>query len=324
MLVLDFVNQAKDVKSDYLSVSVAEAMLDPLKKTGKFYLLPRTSDGHTSTSSVSGSSALSLSKGTFDESEAIQRAKAAGADVVVVGIYVTVGDKVMIQTKALDVHTGQMAVAKTASGQLDATVFDLIQNLANGMSAAMASALPPLPRQIVVTQKIGSGFYAKDFQAHAFAGAALALGKPNPYLSAGFGASADLKFEFLHPYFQPYFYMGANFTGGQKAVESMSLFTLAGGASYAFALPVKTAFVRSVGVTPFLALGSTFGSIRAASDLIAENFSYSVFTFSMGASLDAYITDVWSAALSLRMDYLAESQTPLPIISIQLGVGYRL
>ena len=41
VLVLDFVNQAKDAKSDYLSVSVAEALLDPLKKTGKFYLLPR-------------------------------------------------------------------------------------------------------------------------------------------------------------------------------------------------------------------------------------------------------------------------------------------
>jgi hypothetical protein len=41
VLVLDFVNQAKDTKSDYLSVSVAEALLDPLKKTGKFYLLPR-------------------------------------------------------------------------------------------------------------------------------------------------------------------------------------------------------------------------------------------------------------------------------------------
>jgi len=178
VLVLDFANQAKDTKSDYLSVSVAEALLDPLKKTGKFYLLPRAS-----TSSAAGSNtvaieggALSLSKGTFDEIAASERGKAAGADVVVIGNFVSVGDKVQIQTKAIDVHTGQIAVAKTTSGKLDATVFDLIQKLANDMSAAMAEALPPIPKQVVVTQQVGFGLYAKDFRTHAFVGAGLPLG----------------------------------------------------------------------------------------------------------------------------------------------------
>ncbi|MBS0617176.1 MAG: hypothetical protein JSR44_03255, partial [Spirochaetes bacterium] len=140
VLVLDFVNQAKDTKSDYLSVSVAEALLDPLKKTGKFYLLPRTAPVETQ---HAASLLRDANSTTFDENAARERGRATSADVVVIGNFVSVGDKVQIQTKAIDVHTGQIAVAKTTVGKLDATIFDLIQKLANDMSTAMASALPP-------------------------------------------------------------------------------------------------------------------------------------------------------------------------------------
>jgi len=257
VLVLDFANQAKDTKSDYLSVSVAEALLDPLKKTGKFYLLPRQSEptprynphpsgeGYSGQAPISGSdrkkepgpstegltlfpnSSIKMEPGpsdspvgelyrgsggtTFDEGIARERGKAAGADVVVIGNFVSVGDRVQIQTKAIDVHTGQIAVAKTTSGKLDATVFDLIQKLANDMSAAMASALPPIPKQVVVTQQVGFGLYAKDFRTHAFVGAGLPLG----------------------------------------------------------------------------AAGASFGTIRAAPDLETQSYNYNVFTMSTGATLDA-------------------------------------
>lgn len=192
VLILDFVNQANDKGSDYLSVSVAEALLDPLKKTGKFYLLPRASTtlGDRGIAATTPDRSLSAVEtrdlaSTFDETTARERGKAAGADVVVIGNFVSVGGKVQIQTKALDVHTGQMAVAKTTSGKLDATVFDLLQKLADDMSTAMAAALPPIPKQVVLTERVGFGLYAKDFHAHLFAGTGLPLGKPNPYLSPG-------------------------------------------------------------------------------------------------------------------------------------------
>jgi TolB-like protein len=311
VLVLDFVNQARDAKSDYLSVSVAEALLDPLKKTGKFYLLPRGEGRGGSTA-------------TFNETEAVARGKAAGADVVVIGNFVAVDDEVLIQTKAIDVHTGQIAVAKTANGKLDASVFDLIQKLADDMSTAMASALPPIPKQVVVTERVGFGLYAKDFQAHLFVGGGLPLGKPHSYLNPTFGALGDFKFEFLHPYLNPYFTFATTHSAGKKNVESMLIFTALGGVAYTFPIELKLPLVRSLAVTPFFALGASFGTIRAAPDLEVQSFSYNVFTLSTGATLDANITDKISAAFTLRGNYLAESQTPLPVIYIMLGVGYRI
>ena len=331
VLVLDFVNQAKDAKSDYLSVSVAEALLDPLKKTGKFYLLPRASTtlGDRGTEANSPDRSLSAVETrdlapTFDEATAIARGKSAGAAVVVIGNFVSVENKVQIQTKAIDVHTGQIAVAKTTAGKLDASVFDLIQKLADDMSAAMASALPPLPKQVVVTERVGFSLYAKDFRTHLFAGTGLPLGKPNPYLSPGISGMADLQFEFLHKYFNPYFSFALTNSSGKKSVENMLIFTALGGAAYTFALPWKLPSIKGLTVSPFLAMGASFGTIRAAPDLETQSFSYNVFTLSTGATLDAAITDQISAAFTLRGNYLFESQTPLPVIYMMLGVGYRI
>jgi hypothetical protein len=261
---------------------------------------------------------------TYNEAEAVARGKAAGADVVVIGNFVSVNNKVQIQTKAIDVRTGQIAVAKTASGKLDASVFDLIQKLADDMSTAMASALPPIPKQVVVTERVGFDLYAKDFQAHLFFGGGLPLGKPHSYLNPTFGALADFKFEFLHPYLNPYFTFATTHSAGKKNVESMLIFTALGGVAYTFPIELKLPLVRSLAVTPFFALGASFGTIRAAPDLEVQSFSYNVFTLSTGATLDANITDKISAALTLRGNYLAESQTPLPVIYIMLGVGYRI
>ncbi len=334
VLILDFVNQANDAKSDYLSVSVAEAMLDPLKKTGKFYLLPRgvapvalrqaQDDNASADVTLSPSKSDTSAVPTFDEPTAIARGKAAGADVVVIGNFVSIDNKVQIQTKAIDVHTGQIAVAKTTAGKLDATVFDTIQRLADDMSSAMASALPPIPKQVLITERVGFGFYAKDFQAHLFSGMGLPLGKPNPYLNPGFTGMADLQFEFLHRYFNPFFSFALTNSAGNKSVDNMFIATALGGAAYTFALPWKLPYVKSLSVSPFFALGASFGTIRAAPDLEVQSFSYNVFTLSTGATLDASLTDKWSVALSVRGNYLIESQTPLPVVYIILGVGYKI
>lgn len=135
---------------------------------------------------------------------------------------------------------------------------------------------------------------------------------------------ADLKFEFLHRFINPYFSFALTQSAGKKSVENMLIFTALGGAGYTFPIKIKFAFVRSLAVTPFVALGSSFGTIRAMPDLEVQSFSYNVFTLSTGATLDAAITDRWSAALTIRGNYLIESQTPLPFIFIMLGAGYRL
>lgn len=114
------------------------------------------------------------------------------------------------------------------------------------------------------------------------------------------------------------------YSAGKKSVENMMIFTALGGAGYTFPIKFKFSFVRSLAVTPYFALGASFGTIRATPDIETQSFSYNDFTISTGATLDAGITEKISAAFTLRGNYLIESQTPLPVIYMMLGVGYKI
>lgn len=424
VLILNFVNQAKDSKSDYLSLSIAEALLDPLKKTGKFYLLPRSvasdqgnenavikSDGApakpetpppkseatnikldtssakseppppmpdlnrakpdanstkpdlTTTKPAANSTEQNpaqakpdapldsrgapmtkstdipapstpaidnrnnqqnTSQATYDENEALRRAKSVEADVVVIGNFISVENTVQIQTKAIDVHTGQIVVAKTRMGKLDASIFATIQSLVNDMSDEMAAKLPPIPKQIVIREQGGIKLYAKNFHSHVFLGTGFEAGTPSAYLRPGFAAHADIQFEFIHPYIQPYFSFSGMSANGLQTVNSMSIFSATGGLAYPMRLAKAYWVVRSLSFNPFLAAGSSFGTIKATPDLITQSFPYRVFTLSLGTTVDAFIADNWSIAASIRADYLFESQTPLSIIYCQIGAGYKI
>ncbi len=144
VLVLDFVNQNKMEAADYLSASIAEAMIDPLDKTGNFQTLNR--DGGQETAKK-----LKIEKEKFfSEANATEIGKNGGAEVVVIGNFVAIGNKIQIQAKAVDVLTGRVKVSKSVNGKLDATIFDTIAQLCESMAAKMKSELPPISKREVI------------------------------------------------------------------------------------------------------------------------------------------------------------------------------
>jgi|GEM_PF-6824512 len=145
VLVLDFVNQNKTENAEYLSGSIAEAMIDPLDKTGNFQTLNRDNGQQTAAT-------LKIEKEKFfNEANATEIGKAGGAEVVVIGNFIAIGDKIQIQAKAVDVLTGRVKVSKSVNGKLDASIFDTITQLSGGMAQKMKSALPPISKREVIT-----------------------------------------------------------------------------------------------------------------------------------------------------------------------------
>ncbi|RME88088.1 MAG: hypothetical protein D6767_10780 [Candidatus Hydrogenedentota bacterium] len=149
VLVLDFVNEKKAKKADYLSVSIPEAFLTPLEESGSFEVIPREE----------GTKVIQKNKIPRNQLSRIQVAQKIGnlvkADVVVMGSYIAIQSKIRILAKAIDVRTGRVKVTRQVQGKIDSSIFDKINELANKMVEKMKKELPPLPpREIIRKQEI--------------------------------------------------------------------------------------------------------------------------------------------------------------------------
>jgi TolB-like protein len=152
VLLTIFVNESQDKNREYLGESIPEAFSAPLVKTGNFVVLNRKSvDRYLHTMGITISD---LSK----EENAVRLGKAAGADVVVVGKFVSVGDSVTIEAKAIDVQAGLLSVQDSEQIKTNTTMFDSINRLAERMSAPMAEKMqpmetPPPPAEVVLDEE---------------------------------------------------------------------------------------------------------------------------------------------------------------------------
>lgn len=148
VLILDFVNQQKSKETGYLVESIAEAMIQPLTNTGSFDVLSRDTSKQVIEHAKLKNSDL------FSDAKATEIGKTAGAEVVVIGNFVTVRNKVRIQAKAIDVLSGRVAIQSTVTSRLDGSIFENIDKLASEMSGKMKSGLPPIERRMVFKEKI--------------------------------------------------------------------------------------------------------------------------------------------------------------------------
>lgn len=294
VLILDFVNQQKSANVDYLSVTIAEALIDPLKKTGKFEILPRSAGG------------------TFNEAEAIAKGLEAKADVVVVGNFVAIQNVLQIQAKAIDVGEKRLALSKARTTRLNATLFDNINALADDMTKEMAEKLPPLAQRVIVHETDGD-FIARFPVLHVYGGGALLWGNESKYVMPGLGGSADFSFQFLHRFLQPYFSVGGFLANGKERISKMNFLGIDGGLSGRIRLGKP--FV----ITPIIGGGFQMGTINAAFEI-----KYLVPTFFGGLLADCFFTEKFGISLAVKQHILLESDTPLKILSIQVGAGYRI
>lgn len=316
VLILDFTNIQKNDGTAYLGVSVPEAMIDPLKATKKFEVMPRDkADAAMLKLFIDKTNAIS-------ETQAVKIGQETGADVVVVGSFTTVGNVVQLGAKAIEVQTGRIAVAKSKQGKLDVTIFSLIGDLSNEMSADMAKELPPLSqRERIVVNKF-TGRIAYDFKLHAQFVAGMAQLKPGNYLQPILGARVDTSFSFVLPFLQPYAEAGYFSAAGKQRVTTMNMFHFAAGLTYSWHFS-GFKFIKDIAVAPYLAGGFYAGQISMQFGYIGDAVNYTVASIDTGVHADFFLSRHIAVTLGVSAALLFDAQTPLVMSGISLGAGYR-
>lgn len=149
VLILDFVNKNKDDQiNGYLVETIPDAIIDPLNATKSFELLPR--DKSREIMNIAGLATDDLA----NETVAIDIAKKAGAQVVVLGNFLVSKSEMIFQARAIEVASGRLAVSKSQRGRISGNMFDLISKLAKELAKDMKNELPPIPQERIVEQVI--------------------------------------------------------------------------------------------------------------------------------------------------------------------------
>ncbi|MBX3722031.1 MAG: hypothetical protein KF713_09340 [Turneriella sp.] len=152
VLLTLFINENHDKDTEYLSQAVADAFALPLTKTGNFTILNRHSiERYTQTMGIT-------TRDIYKTENAVRLGKAVGADVVVVGRFITARQQVTIEAQAIDVQAGRLSVEDKAEVRTNSLMFDAIQSLAQKMSAPMAEKMqpledPPPPAEVVLDEE---------------------------------------------------------------------------------------------------------------------------------------------------------------------------
>lgn len=194
ILILDFVNQKRDVSSEFLVQSIPDAFVKPLEETKSFEIIDPQKGRDLASKMGIASDRL------YDIPVAAALGKKAEADIVIIGNFITIQGTVQMQAKAVEAASERVKVTDNAVTTVSGKLFDGINGLANRMSGKMKAELPPLPeREIVRYQKtnelhvaaygiyalpLGSGF--KDIYAPQFGG----------YLQAGYSVYQKGSFVF--------------------------------------------------------------------------------------------------------------------------------
>lgn len=152
VMLMVFINESRNKNLEYLGISVADAFSVPLVKTGNFVILNRDSVHRYMTT-------MGIPHDDIYKAEnATRLGKAIGADVVVVGKFVNVGDSVIIEAKAVDVQAGLVSVEDSEQITTNASMFSAINQLAERMSGPMAEKMkplevPPPPAEVTLDEK---------------------------------------------------------------------------------------------------------------------------------------------------------------------------
>ncbi|MBU1564846.1 MAG: CsgG/HfaB family protein [Proteobacteria bacterium] len=155
--VLDFESIGSE---EYLGKAVAEIMRTELVGADRFRVVERAQIKQALTEQ-----ALQVS-GVIDTKSAVELGKMLGADLIIVGSVVKIGSAYTINSRMIDVKTGEAQLGRNATGNdlnlLTSLSRDLIEGLfgqgKKSLAAASTTALPPPPvPALKKTEPSGSG-----------------------------------------------------------------------------------------------------------------------------------------------------------------------
>jgi hypothetical protein len=136
VFILHFVNATK-----------SDAFSDPLDKTKSFEMI--SSDKWQEFVE----SEKFRKEDAWTEKKAVEAGKLAAADVVVIGKFVAMGDKIQIFSKAIELSSRRVMVSRNKTAPLDNNLFAAINEMTAEMSAEMKEKLPPLPQRTITVER---------------------------------------------------------------------------------------------------------------------------------------------------------------------------
>jgi TolB-like protein/Flp pilus assembly protein TadD len=133
--VTEFENTSGDQKNAWIGGGIQNALTTDLKRKGNFNLIERSEIGK-----VVREQEQKLSKiGVTKEDLAAKVGEAVGADAVIAGDFQTVGDTVRINSRLVNVSTGEILLAERVDGKME-SIFELQSQLAEKMLKVLQEA----------------------------------------------------------------------------------------------------------------------------------------------------------------------------------------
>ncbi|MBS0619385.1 MAG: hypothetical protein JSR44_14455 [Spirochaetes bacterium] len=317
VLLTIFANESKDTQRQFLAESVPAAFSNPLVKAGSFVVLHRPSiDQYLQRLGITA-------RDIYEEQNAARLGRIVGADVVIVGKFVSSKDRVTITARAIDVESRRLSVEDSAVVQTNANMFDEIDRLAMRMSKPMADKLKPLeteppPPETTLERVEAARAKAGDKEAGALpatteskdralkftlrAGAAFGvwLGDGSGIYPVGFGGILGGEILGLSRFISQKewlkkFEIGL-FAGYLIYPAKNMAFTNLSQIPIHFALGYRFTFAAlpRLALTPLVSAGMDFGSFSKNS----SGIPYNIFAWSVGGRGEYILSDRWSVALA--------------------------
>jgi TolB-like protein len=303
VLLLDFVNRTNAPDVEYLVSSIPEAFIEPLEKTNSFELINRDKGAEITRD-------LEIKKSDlFIDNNAVIIGKDAEADIVVIGNFIRMENKILIQSKAIDVSTGRVRVSRSEQSKLDTSLFNKIDQLTKNMSEDMRKNIPMITEKAAIQQQL-KGTFSRTAGAILLSNNIGLGGTSSKYLASGFGIKAQYSRQIFDLIFHPIAQAGFNYSSGKGDVKDMtSVFVNAG-----MLLPMK--LKKDVTVGFYISGGMNKGSVDRR-----EGYPFLLPAFDAGLLADYLVWKNWSITMSAGIYYILDENTSLLFGNLYLGAG---
>lgn len=129
--VVDFRNTGNNESYNYLENTIPEAIITRLAKGGNFEIVERSRLTEALKEMELGMT------GIIDEQTAIEIGRAVGANAILLGSFVSIGNVIRINARLIDVETSRILKAETVQGGVGEEIFSLMDEMARSIEAQL-------------------------------------------------------------------------------------------------------------------------------------------------------------------------------------------
>jgi len=132
--VVDFRNTGGEKSLDYLEKSIPESIITEMANTGDLEIVERSLLDEALKEMSLGMT------GIVDEQTAVEVGRAVGANAILLGSYVSIGETIRINARLIDVKTSKIIKANSVQGDVKTEMFELMDDLARSMVSQITGA----------------------------------------------------------------------------------------------------------------------------------------------------------------------------------------